>query len=92
MFIWWADEHERLSEKTVKMLENENNRLFLSLVSVWEMQIKIQLGKMKLNLPLKELIESQEKINGLKILSITREHIFALAGYRFITMIHLTDY
>ncbi|MBR8826539.1 MAG: hypothetical protein DSM107014_01315 [Gomphosphaeria aponina SAG 52.96 = DSM 107014] len=35
----------------------------LSIASVWEMQIKIQVGKLKLNLPLPELITSQRTIN-----------------------------
>ena len=38
-------------------LEDEANELLLSVASVWEMQIKIQLGKLKLSLPLKELLK-----------------------------------
>lgn len=50
-FIWWADEPEKLSLDALQALEDENNHLFLSLVSVWEMQIKVQLGKIKLACP-----------------------------------------
>lgn len=82
-FIWWVDEPEKLSSNALQALEDENNHLFLSLVSIWEMQIKIQLGKMKVNLPLKDLVESQEQANGLEILAITREHIFALDSLPF---------
>jgi PIN domain nuclease of toxin-antitoxin system len=78
LFIWWADEPERLSPNALLALEDGNNRLLLSLVSIWEMQIKFQLGKMKLSLPLKDLIESQEQENDLQILSIRKEHILAL--------------
>jgi len=42
-------------------LEDENNRLLISVVSPWEIQIKGQLGKLKLSLPLKNLIESQQR-------------------------------
>jgi PIN domain nuclease of toxin-antitoxin system len=58
-FIWWADEPSKLSRAALAALEDENNRLFVSDVSLWEMQIKVQLGKMKLTLPLEDLIESQ---------------------------------
>ena len=78
VFIWWADEPERLSANALLALEDKNNRLFFSLIGIWEIQIKTQLGKMKLSLPLKDLIDSQEKANGLEILPITREHIFAV--------------
>jgi PIN domain nuclease of toxin-antitoxin system len=82
-FIWWADEPEKLSVDSRQALEDENNRLLLSLVSIWEMQIKIQLGKMKLKQPLRNLIESQEQANELEIVPITREHIFALDSLPF---------
>ena len=82
-FIWWADEPEKLSVGALQALEDEGNRLFLSLVSVWEIQIKGQLGKMKLRLPLKELVESQEQANELEVLPITRAHIFALDSLPF---------
>ena len=82
-FIWWADEPEKLSRAALSVSEDENNRLFLSDVSVWEIQIKVQLGKIKLKLPLPDLIESQQSDNGLEILRITTEHILALDGLPF---------
>jgi len=82
-FIWWADEPMKLSRAALAALEDENNRLFLSDVSIWEMQIKVQLGKMKLKLPLQDLIESQQRDNEVKILPITTEHILALNNLPF---------
>jgi PIN domain nuclease of toxin-antitoxin system len=82
-FIWWADEPTKLSTKVLTALEDENNRLFLSDVSIWEMQIKLQLGKMKLKLPLQDLIESQRKDNNVEILQITTQHILALSNLPF---------
>ncbi|HEY6215536.1 MAG TPA: type II toxin-antitoxin system VapC family toxin [Pyrinomonadaceae bacterium] len=48
IFIWWADQPEKLPPATLSALEDDANELLLSVVSVWEMQIKIQLGKLKL--------------------------------------------
>jgi PIN domain nuclease of toxin-antitoxin system len=42
-------------------LENEANDLLLSVASVWEMQIKTQLGKLKLSLPLKDLLKTNKR-------------------------------
>jgi len=39
------------------------------------MQIKIQLGKLKLNSTLPDLIETQERINNLQVLPIELAHI-----------------
>ncbi len=82
-FIWWADEPMKLSRAALAALEDENNRLFVSDVSIWEMQIKVQLGKMKLKLPLEDLIESQQRDNEVEILPITTEHILALNNLPF---------
>ena len=82
-FIWWADEPHKLSRAALAALEDENNRLFVSDASIWEMQIKVQLGKMKLKLSLEDLIESQQQNNEVEILQITTEHILALDDFPF---------
>jgi PIN domain nuclease of toxin-antitoxin system len=77
-FIWWDSHPEKLSQTALSLLQDQSNTLILSVVSVWEMQIKLQLGKLKLNLPLSELIESQQQINNLQILSVSLAHALAL--------------
>ena len=47
IFIRWADHPEQLSQAALSALEDEANEIILSVASVWEMQIKIQLGKAK---------------------------------------------
>lgn len=78
IFIWWADQPERLSRAMLSALEDEANELLLSVASVWEMQIKIQLGKLKLSLPLKELVKNQQETNDLTVSPVTLTHVLAL--------------
>jgi PIN domain nuclease of toxin-antitoxin system len=78
IFIWWADEPEKLSPAALFALEDEANELILSVASVWEMQIKIQLGKLKLSLPLKELVKTQQETNNLTISPVALTHVLAL--------------
>jgi PIN domain nuclease of toxin-antitoxin system len=42
------------------------------------MQIKIQLGKLKLSLPLNELIKNQQETNDLTVSPVTLTHVLAL--------------
>ena len=77
-FIWWADQPEKLSPDALSALEDEANELLLSVASVWEMQIKIQLGKLKLSLPLKELIKNQQEANDLTVSPVTLTHVLAV--------------
>lgn len=83
IFIWWADEPERLSPVALSALEDEANELLLSVASVWEMQIKIQLGKLHLSLPLKELLKNQQETNYLTGSPVTLEHVLALDALPF---------
>jgi PIN domain nuclease of toxin-antitoxin system len=47
------------------------------------MQLKTQLGKLQFNLPLAELIEAQQRVNGLQLLHIEPRHVYALSQSPF---------
>ena len=83
IFIWSQIELHKLSAARLQMLKDENNTLFLSLASLWELQLKIMLGKLKFPKLLSEIIEDQQNVNDLRILSITSEHIYALENLPF---------
>lgn len=74
-FIWLDTLPEKLSKMAMDICQNVDNQLYLSIASVWEMQIKIQLGKLNLRVPLADMLKVQQQENGLNILNITVEHI-----------------
>jgi PIN domain nuclease of toxin-antitoxin system len=78
IFMWWAEEPARLTPTALAALEDQANELILSAASVWEMQIKDQIGKLTLNQALPSLINSQRQTNGLQILAIELAHVLAL--------------
>lgn len=77
-FIWWDSDPTRLSAHALAACQNPENRLLLSVASVWEMQIKMQLGKLRLSLPLREIIETQQRTNQIAVLPITLPHVLVL--------------
>ena len=77
-FMWWDSDPSLLSRRVLALCQDPENDLLLSVVSVWEMQIKAQLGKLKLDLPLDELVENQQRINGIQVLPVKLEHVLAL--------------
>ncbi len=83
IFIWWADQPEKLSHAALSALQEEANELLLSVASLWEMQIKIQLGKLKLSVPLKELVKTQQETNQLNLLPVELKHVLALDALPF---------
>lgn len=76
--IWFSQNSPQLSSSAIKILEDRNNLLFLSLVSVWEIQIKVQLGKLNLDISLSEIVKDQTKINDVQILPLKLSHIWTL--------------
>lgn len=78
-FIWWDSAPEQLSSHVHGLLADPQHSLWLSIVSLWEMQIKQQLGKLTLRLSLPVIVAQQQDTNGLHVLPLTPEHIFALA-------------
>jgi PIN domain nuclease of toxin-antitoxin system len=77
-FIWWDSQRARLSSDALILCQNKSNGLFLSMASIWEMQIKIQLGKLKFSLPLEDVIKDQQKANNIQLLPIEFDHILRL--------------
>lgn len=77
-FIWWANSPDKLSKQVLNLCQDNNNDLILSVASVWEMQIKIQIGKLKLSSSLLSLVASQQQTNNLQILPIELVHVLAV--------------
>ncbi len=77
-FIWWDSDPLRLTHQVLNMCQDPENLLLLSVASVWEMQIKLQFGRLKLTLPLAELVAGQQQTNKIVILNVKLEHILAL--------------
>lgn len=76
--IWLDNEPNRLSNTVSELCADKNNELLFSIASVWEMQIKLKLGKLNLPLPLTEMIMGQQKTNGIKLLSVELSHVVEL--------------
>jgi len=77
-FIWWDSDPLKLTPQVLNMCQDPENSLLLSVASVWEMQIKLQFGRLKLTLPLAELVAGQQQTNKIVILNVKLEHILAL--------------
>ena len=61
--------------KAVELFLANDTQAFLSLASVWEMAIKIRLGKLALQQPLADFIPQQLQRNQMELLPIGFEHI-----------------
>ena len=82
-FLWWVEDAPYLSKKARQALANPDNECLLSLVSCWEMAIKLSLGKLKLAGVIERFIPEQLAANGFRQLAIDFRHVARVATLPF---------
>ena len=80
VFIWLRQEPTLISKAASSQLLLKSNRIFLSTATLWELQIKINLGKLKLGDPLDVAVADELQANNLEVLSIEQDHIYGLSN------------
>lgn len=78
-FIWLTDSPERVPAAVLRQFEQPRTEVFLSIASVWEMQIKAQKGGLDLRAPLSEIVGVEQAQNNLILLPIHVGHVWRLA-------------
>ena len=78
ILIWLVEGDKNLSAVARSAIEDENNSLYLSIVSLWEITIKLSLGKLDLQLSVDEMVESFLIPGGIEILQIETSHLSIL--------------
>lgn len=80
--IWFINGDEELSDKAKNIIETDGAVNFVSVASLWEIAIKVSLGKLELKTPFTE-IKSQLDQNGFQLLPITWEDTLLIASLPF---------
>ena len=71
-FLWWLDNSDQLSENARKVIEDGNNRIFISHASQWEISIKVAINRLVFPM---DKMEGEVDKNGFELLNITTSHI-----------------
>lgn len=82
-FLWLTKDDPLVSKKAKKLFLDQDNKFYLSLVSIWEMAIKISLGKLKLKEPLDKFILNQLHENSIEQLIISFRHVVKVRNLPF---------
>lgn len=83
VFLWWVEDDKRLSRRARKTIALPENECLLSLASVWEMAIKISLGKLRLAAPLETFLPNHLSVNGFRELPLDFRHVARVARLPF---------
>lgn len=74
-FLWMVTDNSLVSKKIKKLFLDQENIFYLSLVSIWEMSIKMSLGKLKVQQPFEKFILNQLQENFIEQLPIHFRHV-----------------
>lgn len=82
-FLWFIGGSSHLSSTARQLIEETTNQPFLSIASLWEMAIKLSLGKLSLGQPFASLIPQQMLVNGVELLNMSVDHVAAVVDLPF---------
>jgi len=82
-FLWFLEDDARLSASARTLIADGDNDIYLSIGSLWEMAIKISLGKLSISQPFESFIPEQLAINRIDLLHIAVEHAARLTALPF---------
>jgi len=78
-FLWFIDGSIELSPQAKKIIQNTDNNIYLSIGSLWEIAIKIKIGKLSIDMSFNELKKESDK-NDIRLLPVQYEDILVLTS------------
>lgn len=78
IFIWLNQAQEEIPLSMRTILGNARHEFYLSIASIWEIQIKIQLGKLTIAPSLAQVLTRLHQDRVFQILPISEHHILNL--------------
>ena len=87
-FLWFIHDSPQLSTNAKSLLESDND-VWVSIVSLWEIAIKVNIGKLTLPNNYENFIPEQVALNDIEILPIEMAH---LAIYTTLPLHHRDPY
>jgi len=76
LLLWWLKGDSRLPQPVVEQVTAPEAEVFVSQVSLWEMAIKLSIGRLQVDLP---QLEQQVPLQGFRWLPIRNAHLLAVA-------------
>jgi PIN domain nuclease of toxin-antitoxin system len=74
-FLWFIGDDAFLSTPARRIIESAENEVYLSMASIWEMAIKVSLGKLEMPSPFTDFVTTQLSENTVRLLDIGIAHV-----------------
>jgi PIN domain nuclease of toxin-antitoxin system len=79
-WLWWFAQPELLSAEAIAHLADETNEVWFSVASIWEMGIKVAIGKLPLPESIDSYVSNRMVQLGARSLEITATHALQAAA------------
>lgn len=76
-FLWFINDSPELSNSAAELIESDVD-LWISIASLWEISIKVNLNKLDLPDDYEKFIPHQIAINNIEILPVNLQHLIVL--------------
>jgi PIN domain nuclease of toxin-antitoxin system len=81
--LWFHEDDPKLSRKAARAIEDPDNQCLVSHVSIWEMAIKVSLGKLRIPIPLPDYVRLGISDQGFSFLPIEIDHLLHVSTLPF---------
>lgn len=80
IILWWLEDSHELRHETKSLIMNPEHRMLISTASIWEINIKIGIGKLKVSKEYTDILVN----DGFEVLDIQLSHtmkVLELPGF-----------
>ena len=82
-FLWFVGGDPQITPHARQLIEDPANQSLLSMASLWEMAIKLSIGKLGFGQSFESFVSEQLSGNGMELLGIALPHLAVVASLPF---------
>ena len=75
--LWWLADDDQLGNGAREVVADPVNDILISMVSLWEIVVKVRIGKLQADIA--EIVDAVQR-EGFTVLDVGMAHLVALAG------------
>jgi PIN domain nuclease of toxin-antitoxin system len=80
-FLWWTQKDPRLSPAASRAIAGSD--CYVSIASCWEIAIKVSIGRLRFDRPVRQFLTDQLLASGFSLLSVEFRHVMRVAELPF---------
>jgi PIN domain nuclease of toxin-antitoxin system len=80
-FLWWTQKDPRLTSVASRAIARSD--CYVSIASCWEIAIKVSIGRLRFDRPVRQFLTDQLRATGFSLLGVEFRHVMRVAELPF---------